>query len=79
MNLKVDDKVRWRSQSHGTSSIKIGKILSIVPPGKRAVLYGYKTRGGWPGNPRNHESYVVLVGRWTYWPRVSQLRKVGLS
>ncbi len=76
MKLKLGDTVTWTSQSLGCYTTKTGQVSAIVPKDCRATDYGYKPNGGVAGAQRNHESYVVKVGYRTYWPRVSQLKKV---
>jgi hypothetical protein len=75
--FRVGDNVSWKSQSQGNWKTKRGVIYSIVIAGATPYNYGYKANGGYAGNPRNHESYVVMVGNKTYWPRVSHLHRLG--
>jgi hypothetical protein len=79
--LKRGDRVRWASQANGGYTIKAGRIVEIVPPGKSPSKMSSTSNG------RDHESYVVLVDTvtdWTdkprtlktpkhYWPRASAL------
>jgi len=66
----LGDDVKWVSQSGGYYKTKEGVIVAIVAPEQDpfdvAKLYNL-------GRPRNHESYVVRVGKKLYWPRVSAL------
>lgn len=82
MAFTVGQKVTWTSQSQGNSATKVGYVVLVVPPGRR-VREG-EIGGGFPGGPRNHESYIVEVktsknlkakGK-RYWPRVSALQPV---
>lgn len=68
--LKVGDKVQWRSQAGGYTKTKTGEIAVVVPAGERPTCVKEA------GMPRDHESYVVRVGRTYYWPRASGLSKV---
>lgn len=72
--FKKGNKVKWTSQSAGHTKTKEGIISEVVPAGSPPI--GYKPNGGPAGCARNHESYVVTVGKRTYWPRVSQLSLV---
>jgi len=71
--FKLGDLVIWESQSHGNGKTKFGKIIEVVPTGRRP-----KSALRSPGGPRNHESYVVEVQGGTrkntlYWPVASGL------
>jgi hypothetical protein len=78
--FSIGDVVTWTSQSAGTRKEKTGTVIAVVP----ACVGPYKFVK-WPhrlrsdGLVRNHESYLVQVGRSNnlYWPRVSQLRHAG--
>jgi len=87
MNLQIGDYVTWTSQSAGTTKTKAGSVVAIVPVGANpdTVIAGdlwadHRYRGFayvWTGSyglPRNHESYLIAVGRKLYWPRVSLLQ-----
>ena len=67
--FNLGDEANWTSQAGGYTRKKVGKIIEIVPAGiePRSKLKD-------PGMPRNHESYVVAVGKTNYWPRVGGLR-----
>ena len=66
---KVGDEVAWTSQSAGFRTLKVGRVVQVVP--QRGDPEGVRNPGTW----RDHESYVVRVkGRGLYWPRVSLLR-----
>jgi hypothetical protein len=76
ITFELGDKVKWDSQAAGYIKTKKGKIVVVLPAGTRpgdGVLAGLR----YPGKPRNHESYVVMVGEKYYWPRVAYLKKVG--
>jgi pyruvoyl-dependent arginine decarboxylase (PvlArgDC) len=79
--LKLGDRVRWVSQSQGYRKAKEGEIVEVVPagfsPNRDAFPQLYQGMG--VGFPRNHDSYVVLVGKKPYWPRASLLEKVATS
>ena len=67
--FKVGDKVSWTSQSAGVTKTKTGVVVEVLPAGCKT---GRKF-----GAPRDHESYLVKVGRSEklYWPRVCHLKK----
>ena len=75
--MKLGDLVEWRTRANEFA----GEIVEVVPPGAdpwkarvvRDTHYGISSFG----HPRGHESYLVLVGRQLYWPRVSALQLVG--
>jgi hypothetical protein len=77
--FKLEDKVGWSSQSHGSRKVKEGLVVQVVPscqlPDREAFPSLYKGSG--IGGIRNHISYVVQVGNKFYWPRVSALRFIG--
>ncbi len=85
--MKLGDIVQWESQSSGTRWRKKGEIIAVVPPGGDPCNLPIAARGNYKimfdGGPRNHESYVVLVGGSEqqygalYWPRVKHLELVG--
>ena len=66
--FRLGHRVRWESQAGGWTKIKYGIIVEIVRPGREPHL-PIKDIGG----SRNHESYIVLVDRKYYWPRVRYL------
>lgn len=68
--FKLNEKVQWTSQSQGSSLTKRGEIVEVVPKGVQPQTPLIN-----PGMHRNHESYVVQVGRKFYWPRVKQLSR----
>lgn len=79
--FKEGDKVKWTSKSGGSTTTKKGIVLNVIQ--KDASVYNYSTKywnkynnrkmGG--GGKRNHESYLILVGKDLYWPRVCYLEK----
>ncbi|BDU72928.1 hypothetical protein METEAL_21020 [Mesoterricola silvestris] len=76
--FKEGQKVAWTSQSGGYVKDKVGVVAQVVPakgyPDRDRFLHLYKSAG--VGLCRDHESYVVLVGKRPYWPRVSHLKAV---
>ena len=72
LRLKLGTQVSWTSQAGGFAKVKTGQVVEIVPTGESPVAR-LKT----DGYRRDHESYVVLVGRTNYWPRVSGLQVVA--
>jgi hypothetical protein len=78
--VKIGDKVQWTSQSAGYSKTKSGVIVAIVPigyPPQASLLDNYELKSV-PGMCRDHESYLVAVGKSKrlYWPRVSNLAAI---
>ncbi len=72
--ITLHSHVQWRSQGSGVWKVKEGEIVEIIPVGQTPDGNKYPTlRAGGIGMPRNHESYVVAVGKRHYWPRVSAL------
>ena len=74
--LKVGDSVEWLSQAQGSTTKKRGVVAEVVKAGSRPdrTLFPtlYKHSGcGWG---RDHESYVVMVGKKPYWPVANKLR-----
>lgn len=80
-DFHVGDMVEWTSQSSGTRKKKIGTICAVIPAEKRPDPYVGRSvvalPGGGFGMPRDHKSYLVLVGNKLYWPRVKYLRMVN--
>ena len=74
MKFHKGQKVYWDSQSGGHYTSKDGVIRHVLSAYSFPTTYGYRPNGGPVGMPRNHESYLVLVGKRLYWPRVSKLR-----
>jgi len=74
--FKVGDTVEWSSQSGGYTEDKRGVVAAVVPVGGRPDRdkFWRLYRGTGPGYSRDHVSYVVLVGKRPYWPRVCHLR-----
>lgn len=74
-------KVQWRSQAQGSTLLKEGEVVGIIPPGERPdpVQFPALYRGTGPGYGRSEFSYVVKVGYKLYWPRTSLLEHVGPS
>lgn len=87
MAIRVGSKVRWRSQSAGYRTEKVGTVVEVVPkdvpmhPNIACRMHGGRSAFGY-GCSRDHESYVVSIptkgkGRpMLYWPRVKQLEVV---
>ena len=101
-SLKVGDKVTWTSHGAAHSEYspsswmgidyksknytRTGKVIQIVPPGKRPNARGLKCAYesiAWPYiNGRLKESYLVEAQRPSdgkvvvYWPHVSKLQRV---
>jgi len=75
--VTVGDIVKWKSQSAGVWKEKTGTVVAVVlagvPPNRALEAFGIKGRIRFPGNARDHDSYVVRAGGRLYWPRVSLL------
>ena len=85
--MKFGQSVVWTSKGAKNETIKQGKIVAVVDPGKEPYdlfinkvgtrmnkpFYKIQFRGG----PRKKESYIVAVegkyGFYLYWPKVSKL------
>lgn len=85
MRFKLGDEVTWVSTSNASTTMKMGRVVSVIPAGRDPREFVTQARRqheagskfGY-GRRRNHESYLVLVrdGKkkaHIYWPRVSQL------
>lgn len=75
MKHVIGEQVRWTSQSWGYFREKHGTVVAIVPPYRdpRAYIpYGYWMKRG-EGANREHESYLIAVGKRVYWPIVKKL------
>ena len=77
--MKLGDTVRWRSHSQGSWLEKVGTIAEVIPALSRpdAEKWPSLFTGAGPGASRNHESYIVTVGKRVYWPRVKRLSVVA--
>ena len=76
--MRVGTAVEWESQSNGSTTLKRGVIVAVVPAHKDPTKHippDMKCNSISYGAPRNHESYLVQVGNSVslYWPRVKQL------
>ena len=76
--FKIGDQVEWTSQSQGYTKTKRGVVAQVVPAEQRPdkTRFPQLFRGIGCGYGRNHESYVVLVGKRPYWPVASRLTAV---
>jgi len=87
--FQIGAAVHWASQSSGTTKEKTGRILAVVPAGKRPdrVQFLSLYKGAGVGLSRDHVSYVVgvEVGKTLgssvryYWPRVASLELVKVE
>lgn len=85
--MKVGDIVTWKSQSSGTEKQKTGLVFAVISPGRdpseAPIISQRRYNIMFGGNPRNHESYLILVGGnerqygALYWPRVKHLELVA--
>ena len=74
--FKVGDSVEWSSQAQGSTKTKRGVVSEVVKAGDRPsrMLFPTLYKNAGCGYGRDHESYVVLVGKKPYWPRAAALR-----
>ena len=76
-DFNIGDRVMWSSQAGGFHTTKTGTIAEVVAAGDRPdrdrFTRLYASSG--IGLPRNHTSYVVLVGNTPYWPRANKLQQ----
>jgi hypothetical protein len=63
------DTVCWKS----SGIEKCGEVVTFIPAGDLPSKWGDHVKDA--TSPRDHDSYVVRVGKKLYWPRVSGLRK----
>lgn len=79
--FRVDDEVRWTSQSAGIVKQKRGRVVEVVPAGTSCAAFPLS-------RPRDHESYVVLAAgvdeggsrrKRTYWPLRKLLMLAALA
>jgi hypothetical protein len=80
--FKLGQKVKWTSHAAGFSKEKAGEVAAVVAAGappdaqiEELQNSGAVIRAVGYGNARGHESYLVLVGKQLYWPRVAALRE----
>lgn len=74
----IGDTVKWSSQAGGFGRAKQGRVVEIVPPGRRPDVRG-------SAGARRHPSYVVEVAApegskakpTKFWPLVSKLQLVA--
>ena len=62
-------EVTWTPRAGSHAKTKTGLVIEVVPPLQRPV-----NKVDPSALLRDHVSYVVLVGKKLYWPRVSTLR-----
>jgi hypothetical protein len=84
VGFKVGDIVTWEFQSLGHYRRKKGTVIAVIKPNEHPSTfirlsfgkYVCRSNGGY-GAPRDHESYLVQVGKSMrlYWPVVSNLQK----
>ena len=74
--FKVGDVVEWSSQAQGSTTTKRGVVAEVVGVDRRPdrMLFPALYKHSGCGYGRDHESYVVLVGKKPYWPRAGSLR-----
>jgi hypothetical protein len=71
---RVGEKVSWKSQANGHWTAKTGKVIEVVDAMAVPKKFKGKKNGELP--KRKHESYVVEANGQTYWPLVSQLKRI---
>jgi hypothetical protein len=77
----ISDTVTWTSTSGGTAKTKTGQIVAVIPAGDTLRKYTSDLQSTnctlWMleeySPPRDHETYVVKVGRKFYRPLVKNL------
>jgi len=73
-------KVEWTSQAGGHTKTKQGEVIAVIPAlADVRNFYPAGRKLSNPGDPRNHESYLIHVkghARSLYWPRVSRLKVI---
>ena len=76
MKFNIGDEVEWSSQSQALRTKKRGTVVGIVPPHFHVGVEwpALRKRTAWALG-RNHESYVVQVGKQYYWPLVVHLKE----
>lgn len=89
MKLQVGDVVEWASAAAGSTKVKRGEVVAVVPRGY-PMTHGLRALKDAPFSfdimardasiARDEESYLVLVPQkgnripFLYWPRTSSLR-----
>lgn len=81
--FELGDLVSWESQSNGSTTVKCGTIINVIPVGvrPRRGFFTSTHRVLFDGCKRDHESYLVEMPHSgngkpiLYHPRVSQLKK----
>ena len=75
--FKVGDEVFWTSQAGGSSKAKAGKVVAVVPSHELPICPAGMRLKGVHYISRNHESYLVQVGRnrTLYWPLTKYLKR----
>jgi hypothetical protein len=79
MQFKIGDYVIWTSQAGARSKTKTGIITQVVPPLGYPDPVAYPQLHASGGLCRREESYVVVVGKKPYWPRVKHLKNIVLT
>ena len=82
--FRAGEKVEWTSQAGGYTKTKTGVILVVVPAGVCPKKHANSLElvnvlpPQYPGCPRDHETYLVQLGRRTrlYWPLVRNLKSL---
>lgn len=81
-SFKLGDQVEWTSRGGARTKAKAGTIEVVIPAGQHLESEQAKEADAY-GLPRDHESYLVRVGRTAnrkgklYWPRVGDLDLVA--
>jgi hypothetical protein len=92
--FRVGDRVQWSAYDQPQCPVNIGEVVAVVPAGADPRAMALAAQKEWGTTrldlgttlPRDHESYLVVVGQaWglrkrykskLYWPRVARLRPV---
>lgn len=81
--FQVGNLIEWRSQAHGNWRTKIGVVMQVIPAGSppnRFIDQHKLWKIDGPGEPRNHESYIIAIPHPDkptefFWPKVGVLTK----
>ena len=80
--FQFGDPVHWTSkQEAGPPIERQGIVVAVVPPGGdpfEFVPKGYSTTNIDNSRRKDHESYIVMVGKKAFWPAVGRLKR-GLA
>lgn len=83
MRFRVGDTVKWTSQAGGFTKTKQGTVVAVVPAKcapRTCVPEGPFKVDKCCGAPRDHESYLVRIGKRINlnWPVVTNLKRIDV-